>query len=100
MGTAWTDMDTVERYNLAVGVNATGKVLAFVTLYAAGRGRRFVVEPSTLRELVQTVDELEADTTRRLDDARWPGPKLAEQCWAEREHSASQHRASVETPAS
>lgn len=72
MGTAWADMDEVERYNVRVAIRHGGEVDALVTLYVGGRGRRFVIEPSILRELVQSVDELEADTKQRLEDANRP----------------------------
>ena len=78
MGTAWADMDKVERYKVRVGIKATGEVHALVTLYVVGRGRRFVIEPCILRALLQSVDELEADATRRLEDARKPRLTLVE----------------------
>lgn len=78
MGTAWTDMDKVEGYKVGVGIKATGEVLAYVTLYVCGRGRRFVIEPSILRLLGQNVDQLEADATRRFEDATKPHLTLVE----------------------
>ena len=78
MGTAWTDMDKVEGYKVGVGINATGEVFAYVTIYVCERGRRFVIEPSILRLLGQNVDQLEADATRRFEDATKPHLTLVE----------------------
>lgn len=58
MGTAWCDMDKVDSYKVGVAVNAAGNVFAVVTLYAGGRGRRFVIETSYLQSLWETVDKL------------------------------------------
>ena len=78
MGTAWADMSKVESYKVSVGIKGTGEVNALVTFYVGGRGRRFVVEPYILRELLQHVDSLEADVKRERQDAGEPRLTLAE----------------------